>query len=54
MVRLGDVDTYGDYPSALAAGFLVGATMFVLGRVPLGRWLRSERVVMVGDSVPCL
>jgi hypothetical protein len=53
-MRLGDVDTYGDYPSALAAGFLVGATMFVLGLVPLGRWLRSEQVVMVGDSVPSL
>jgi hypothetical protein len=31
-----------------------GGDEFALGLVPLGRWLRSEQVVMVGDSVPCL
>jgi hypothetical protein len=51
-MRLGDVDTYGDYPGAFLAGFLVGTTMFVLGLVPLGRWLHSEEIVMVGDPVP--
>jgi hypothetical protein len=53
-VRLGDVDTYGDYPGALAAGFVVGAALFVGGLVPLGRWLRSEEVATVGDAVPSL
>ena len=50
--RLGDVDTYGDYPGAALAGFLVGATLFVGGLVPLGRWLRSEDVVLVGNPAP--
>jgi hypothetical protein len=51
-MRLGDVDIYGDYPGAFLAGFLVGTTLFVGGLVPLGRWLRSEEVAMVGDPVP--
>ena len=51
-MRLGDVDTYGDYPGAVLAGFLVGTALFVGGLVPLGRWLRSEEVVLVGDPVP--
>jgi hypothetical protein len=51
-MRLGDVDTYGDYPGAALAGFLVGTALFVGGLVPLGRWLRSEEVVQVGDPVP--
>lgn len=53
-MRVGDVDTYGDYPGALAAGFLVGAAMFAVGLAPLGRWLRSEQVVMVGDAAPSM
>jgi hypothetical protein len=51
-MRLGDVDTYGDYPGAVLAAFLVGTALFVGGLLPLGRWLRSEEVVMVGDPVP--
>jgi hypothetical protein len=51
-MRLGDVDTYGDYPGAFLAGFLVGTTLFVGGLVPLGRWLRAEEVAMVADPVP--
>jgi hypothetical protein len=51
-MRLGDVDTYGDYPGAVLAGFLVGTALFVGGLVPLGRWLRSEEVALVGDPVP--
>lgn len=51
-MRLGDVDTYGDYPGAVLAGFLVGTALFVGGLVPLGRWMRSEEVVQVGDPVP--
>jgi len=51
-MRLGDVDTYGDYPGAVLAAFLVGTALFVGGLVPLGRWLRSEEVVQVGDPVP--
>ena len=51
-MRLGDVDSYGDYPGAALAGFLVGATLFVGGLVPLGRWLRSEDVVLVGNPAP--
>jgi hypothetical protein len=53
-MRLGDVDTYGDYPGAVIAGFLVGTALFVGGLVPLGRWLSSEEVVQVGDPVPTL
>ena len=53
-LRLGDVDTYGDYPDASLAGFLVGVALFVGGLVPLGRWLRSEEVTTVGDAVPSL
>ena len=51
-MRLGDVDTYGDYPGASLAGFLVGTVLFVGGLVPLGRWLRSEEVTMVGNPAP--
>jgi hypothetical protein len=51
-MRLGDVDTYGGYPGAVLAGFLVGTALFVGGLVPLGRWLRSEEVELVGDPVP--
>lgn len=51
-MRLGDVDTYGDYPAALLVAFLVGAALFVGGLVMLGRWLRSEEVEMAGDPVP--
>lgn len=51
-MRLGDVDTYGGYPGASLAGFLVGTALFVGGLVPVGRWLRSEEVVLVGDPVP--
>ena len=51
-LRLGDVDTYGDYPGASLAGFLVGAVLFVGGLVPLGLWLRAEEVAQVGYPVP--
>ena len=51
-MRLGDVDTYGDYPAAFLVAFLIGAALFVGGLVPVGRWLRSEEVAMVGDPVP--
>lgn len=51
-MRLGDVDIYGDYPGAVLAGFLVGTALFVGGLIPLGRWLRSEEVVQVGEPVP--
>jgi len=50
-MRLGDVDTYGDYPAAFLVAFLVGSALFVGGLVMLGRWLRSEEVAMVGDPV---
>ncbi len=51
-MRLGDVDTYGDYPAAATAGLAIGAVLFAAGLLPLGRWLRSEQVVQVAEPLP--
>jgi hypothetical protein len=51
-MRLGDVDTYGDYPAAATAGLAIGAVLFAAGLLPLGRWLRSEPVAQVAQPLP--
>ena len=51
-MRLGDVDTYGDYPAAATAGLAIGGVLFAAGLLPLGRWLRSEPVVQVAEPLP--
>jgi hypothetical protein len=50
--RLGDVDTYGDYPAAAAASLAIGTVLFAAGLLPVGRWLQSEPVVQVAEPQP--
>jgi hypothetical protein len=51
-MRLGDVDTYGDYPAAATAGLAIGTVLFAAGLLPVGRWLQSEPVVQVAEPQP--
>lgn len=51
-MRLGDVDTYGDYPAAATAGLAIGTVQFAAGLLPVGRWLQSEPVVHVAEPQP--
>ena len=45
-LHVGPLDEDGDYPVAVGAGFGVGALLFAIALVQIGRWLRSERPIM--------
>lgn len=43
VLKVGRIDSYGDYPLAAAIGFAVGCTLFAVALAATGRRLRSEQ-----------
>lgn len=51
LLGVGPIDSYGDAYIAQNIGFATGSIMFAAGLYAQGRWLRSETVVNVSDSM---
>ena len=51
MLGVGPIDSYGDAYIAQKIGFATGSITFAAGLYAQGRWLRSETVVEVSDSM---
>jgi len=51
LLGVGPIDSYGDAYIAQKIGFATGSIIFAAGLFAQGRWLRSETVVDMSDSV---
>jgi hypothetical protein len=51
LLGVGPIDNYGDAYIAQKIGFATGSITFAAGLYAQGRWLRSETVVDVSDSM---
>ncbi len=51
VLKVGRVDSYGDYVVAHAIGFAVGCTLFAVTLAATGRWLRSEQPADIPGTV---
>ncbi len=51
VLKVGRVDSYGDYPVAHAIGFAVGCTLFAVTLAATGRRLRSEQPADIPGTV---
>jgi len=49
-LRVGQVDSYGEYPAAFHTGFALAVALFALGLIAIGRWLHSEEPAVVLDG----
>lgn len=49
-LKVGPVDSYGDYYIAQRIGFATGGILFAAGLLMIGRWLHNEHAVNVADS----
>lgn len=50
-LKVGPIDSYGEYYVAYLLGFLTGGILFAAGLLMIGRWLHSEQTVAVTDSM---